>query len=293
MIRFFDMFSGIGGFRAGLERAGGYKCVGHCEIDAFANRSYNAVFDTENEVFFDDATKINPKDIPDFDILCAGFPCQAFSVAGRRRGFEDARGTLIFEIVRVLGEKRPKYFLLENVPGLLNHDEGRTFTQILIALSDLGYGIEWQVLNSADFGVPQTRKRVYLVGYLDERCAGKILPFTECNPQTVKQILGGNQGQRVYNPEGLGITLAANAGGQGGKTGLYDVSCIDMNEEPVLTRLVRCIKSRYNSGITKKEIMDAHPDISKTTVERTLADLVKSEYIAKVGSGPATGYVKI
>lgn len=253
MIRFFDMFSGIGGFRAGLERAGGYKCVGHCEIDAFANRSYNAVFDTENEVFFDDATKINPKDIPAFDILCAGFPCQAFSVAGRRRGFEDARGTLIFEIVRVLGEKRPKYFLLENVPGLLNHDEGRTFTQILIALSDLGYGIEWQVLNSADFGVPQTRKRVYLVGYLDERCAGKILPFTECNPQTVKQILGGNQGQRVYNPEGLGITLAANAGGQGGKTGLYDVSCIDMNEEPVLTRLVRCIKSRYNSGITKRK----------------------------------------
>ena len=247
MIRFFDMFSGIGGFRAGLERAG------HCEIDAFANRSYNAVFDTENEVFFDDATKINPKDIPDFDILCAGFPCQAFSVAGRRRGFEDARGTLIFEIVRVLGERRPKYFLLENVPGLLNHDEGRTFTQILIALSDLGYGIEWQVLNSADFDVPQTRKRVYLVGYLDERCAGKILPFTECNPQTVKQILGGNQGQRVYNPEGLGITLAANAGGQGGKTGLYDVSCIDMNEEPVLTRLVRCIKSRYNSGITKRK----------------------------------------
>ena len=90
MIRFFDMFSGIGGFRAGLERAGGYKCVGHCEIDAFANRSYNAVFDTENEVFFDDATKINPKDIPDFDILCAGFPCQAFSVAGRRRGFEKS-----------------------------------------------------------------------------------------------------------------------------------------------------------------------------------------------------------
>lgn len=153
MIRFFDMFSGIGGFRAGLERAGGYKCVGHCEIDAFANRSYNAVFDTENEVFFDDATKINPKDIPDFDILCAGFPCQAFSVAGRRRGFEDARGTLIFEIVRVLGEKRPKYFLLENVPGLLNHDKGRTFTQILIALSDLGYQTIYKLAYALDISV--------------------------------------------------------------------------------------------------------------------------------------------
>ena len=124
MIRFFDMFSGIGGFRAGLERAGGYKCVGHCEIDAFANRSYNAVFDTENEVFFDDATKINPKDIPDFDILCAGFPCQAFSVAGRRRGFEDARGTLIFEIVRVLGEKRPNIFYLKMFPVCLTMTKG-------------------------------------------------------------------------------------------------------------------------------------------------------------------------
>lgn len=253
MIRFFDMFSGIGGFRAGLERAGGFRCIGHCEIDGFANKSYSAVFDTEGEVFFDDATKIDPKDIPEFDLLCAGFPCQAFSVAGKRQGFEDARGTLIFEIVRVLGEKRPKYFLLENVPGLLNHDKGRTFTQILIALSDLGYGIEWQVLNSADFNVPQTRKRVFIVGYLDERCRGKILPFTECNPQTASKILDGNQGQRVYNPTGLGITLAANAGGQGGKTGLYDVSCIDLNEEPMLTRLIRCIKSRYNSGITKRK----------------------------------------
>lgn len=253
MIRFFDMFSGIGGFRAGLERAGGFRCIGHCEIDAFADKSYRAVFDPKGEVFFDDATKIDPKDIPEFDLLCAGFPCQAFSVAGKRQGFEDARGTLIFEIVRVLGKKRPKYFLLENVPGLLNHDKGRTFTQILTALSDLGYGVEWQVLNSADFNVPQTRKRVFIIGYLDERCRGKILPFTECNPQTASKILDGNQGQRVYNPRGLGITLAANAGGQGGKTGLYDVSCIDLNEEPALTELIRCIKSRYNSGITKRK----------------------------------------
>ena len=248
MIRFFDMFSGIGGFRAGLEKVGGYECIGHCEIDPFANRSYNAVFDTEGEVFFDDATKINPKNIPEFDLLCAGFPCQSFSVAGKRGGFEDSRGTLFFEIARVLKERQPKYFLLENVPGLLSHNKGETFTIILSTLSELGYGVEWNVLNSADFLVPQSRKRVYAFGYRDIRCAGKILPFTECNPQTLRQIIGGSQGQRVYDIDCLSCTLAANAGGQGGKTGMY----IDMNENPCITCLARCIKSRYNSGITNR-----------------------------------------
>ena len=108
MIKFFDMFSGIGGFRAGLERIPGMICIGHCEIDKYADRSYRAIFDTEGEVYFNDATKINPKDIPDFDLLCAGFPCQSFSIAGKRRGFDDARGTMFFEIARVLREKRPK-----------------------------------------------------------------------------------------------------------------------------------------------------------------------------------------
>lgn len=235
VIRFFDMFSGIGGFRAGLERVGGYKCIGHCEIDPFANRSYNAIFDTEGEVFFDDATKINPKNIPEFDLLCAGFPCQSFSVAGKRGGFEDSRGTLFFEIAKVLKERQPKYFLLENVPGLLSHNKGQTFLTILRTLDELGYGIEWQVLNSADFAVPQSRKRVYAFGYRDIRCAGKVLPFTECNPQTLKQVIGGNQGQRVYDIDCLSCTLAANAGGQGGKTGMY----IDMNENPCITCLCR------------------------------------------------------
>lgn len=252
MIRFFDMFSGIGGFRAGLESIDGYKCIGHCEIDKFADKSYRCLFDTDGEVFFNDATKLDPKDIPEFDLLCAGFPCQAFSVAGKRKGFEDARGTLFFEIARVLREKRPKYFLLENVPGLLSHDKGWTFTTILSALSELGYSVEWQLLNSADFQVPQSRKRMYAFGFLDERCAGKVLPFTECNPQTLKQIIGGSQGRRVYCPHGLSITLTANAGGQGGKTGLYNMYCIDLNENPEITRLVRCIKSRYNSGITNR-----------------------------------------
>ena len=248
MIRFFDMFSGIGGFRAGLETIDGYKCIGHCEIDEFADKSYRCLFNTDGEVFFNDATKIDPKDIPEFDLLCAGFPCQAFSVAGIRKGVEDARGTLFFEIARVLREKRPKYFLLENVPGLLSHDKGRTFTAILSTLSELGYSIEWQLLNSADFKVPQSRKRMFAFGYRDVRCAGKVFPFTECNPQTLIQVLPGSQGQRGYDLSGLSRTLASNAGGQGGKTGMY----IDLNDKPCITCLARCIKSRYNSGITNR-----------------------------------------
>ena len=155
MIRFFDMFSGIGGFRAGLERAGGFTCVGHCEINKHADKAYRAAHDVkEKEVFYEDATKIDTNTMPDFDLLCGGFPCQSFSIAGKRKGFEDARGTLFFEIARVARAKRPAYLLLENVPGLLSHDGGWTFAVILDTLCGLGYSVEWQVLNSKDFGAP-------------------------------------------------------------------------------------------------------------------------------------------
>ena len=141
-IRYIDLFSGIGGFREGLTRAGGFTGIGHCEIDEKANRSYEALFDTEGEWFCEDIQKANPSDIPDFDLLCGGFPCQPFSTAGNRGGFADPRGTLFFEIARLTAAKRPAYLLLENVPGLLNHDGGRTFAAILHALDGLGYGLE-------------------------------------------------------------------------------------------------------------------------------------------------------
>ena len=225
-IKFFDMFSGIGGFRAGLERAGGYACTGHCEIDRHADRAYRAVHNVkENEVFYEDATTINPEEMPQFDLLCAGFPCQSFSIAGRRKGFDDQRGTLFFEIARVAGKRRPAYLLLENVPGLLSHDQGRTFTAILSTLSELGYHVEFQVLNSKDFGVPQSRKRLYIIGYLDPGCAGKVLPFPGTNPETLKLLISGRQDSRVYDAGGLSKTLLARAGGPGGKTGLYAVGC--------------------------------------------------------------------
>ena len=141
-IRFFDLFSGIGGFREGLHRAGGFTCVGHCEADAYADHNYRVLFDTEGEWFCNDARNIETERMPDFDLLCAGFPCQAFSIAGRREGFADARGTLFFEVARLVADKRPAYFLLENVPGLLSHDKGRTFHTILSTLSELGYHVE-------------------------------------------------------------------------------------------------------------------------------------------------------
>ncbi len=222
-IRYLDLFSGIGGFREGLTQAGGFTCAGHCEIDQHADRSYRALFDTEGEWFCDDIRKADPEELPDVELLCGGFPCQAFSIAGNRGGFADPRGTLFFEIARLTEAKRPAYLLLENVPGLLNHDGGRTFAAILHALDGLGYFVEWQVLNSKDFGVPQSRKRVYLIGYLDKRCRGKIFPFTETAGTSLKQIRPGPQGERVYSPEGISCTLAAQPGGFGGKTGLYEV----------------------------------------------------------------------
>lgn len=222
-IRFFDLFSGIGGFREGLRRAGGFTCVGHCEADAYADRNYRRLFDTEGEWYCDDARKIETGGMPDFDLLCAGFPCQAFSIAGRREGFADARGTLFFEVARLVKARRPAYFLLENVPGLLSHDKGRTFYTILRTFYELGYHVEWKVLNSKDFGVPQSRRRVYIIGYLDGRCAGKILPFPGANGAPLIQVIPGAQGKRVYHPDGVSCTLTSSAGGMGGKTGLYEV----------------------------------------------------------------------
>ncbi|MFQ9600520.1 MAG: DNA (cytosine-5-)-methyltransferase [Flavonifractor plautii] len=148
------MFAGIGGFRAGLDRIGGFQCVGHCEIDKYADASYRAIHDIrEEERYYPDARKIDPNDLPGFDLLCGGFPCQAFSNAGRRKGFEDARGTLFFEIARLAQARRPAYLLLENVPGLLTHDQGRRF----LPSSRLMTGVprEWMVLNS-HFRCPQS-----------------------------------------------------------------------------------------------------------------------------------------
>ena len=186
-IKYFDMFAGIGGFRSGLEAIVGFECVRYCEIDKYAKQAYEAMYDTEGELYFDDARKIVPEQLPDFDLLVGGFPCQSFSIAGARKGFDDTRGTLFFEIARIAAVKKPKYIFLENVPGMLNHDKGRTFETILHTLDELGYDVCWQVLNSKNYAVPQSRNRVYIIGYHRGQCAGEVLSFTQTSEKALIQ----------------------------------------------------------------------------------------------------------
>lgn len=161
-------------------------CVGYSEIDKYAIKVYEKQFGGHKN--YGNATEINAKKLPDFDLLVGGFPCQAFSIAGKRAGFNDTRGTLFFDIARILSEKRPRHLVLENVKGLLSHDTGKTFQTILGVLADLGYFVEWQVLNSKDFGVPQNRERVFIVGYLGEEPRRKVFPIAGTNKKDTRII---------------------------------------------------------------------------------------------------------
>ena len=158
---FIDLFAGIGGTRLGYESVGG-ECVFTSEWDPSAQKTYESNF---GQVPAGDITKIDTKDIPDFDVLLGGFPCQPFSSIGQRKGFEHkTQGTLFYDVARIIKDKRPKAFMLENVQGLLTHDKGRTLSTILEVLSDLDYDVQYKLINAAHFGVPQMRKRVYIVG---------------------------------------------------------------------------------------------------------------------------------
>jgi len=282
-MKYFSAFSGIGGFELGIIQANedntklkhiGEKpqpeersqrgfgtsdesgkmlcptdwsaplCVGYSEIDKYASSIYQKHFPNHKQ--YGDITKINTDEIPDFDLLVGGFPCQAFSIAGKRRGFEDTRGTLFFELARILRAKQPRLFLFKNVKGLLSHDNGQTFRTIISTLTDLGYDLQWQVLNSKNHGVPQNRERVFIIGHLRGTPRPEVFPFGEANPKSLDYIgaimsernrkwlddgkqLSRNfpQGQRVYGTQGISSTLASQAGGLGAKTGLYAI--------PVLT----------------------------------------------------------
>lgn len=225
-MKFIDLFAGIGGFRLGMESAG-HKCVAFCEIDKFARASYKTIHNTEGEIELHDITTVTDEEIRNIghvDVICGGFPCQAFSIAGHRRGFEDTRGTLFFEIARFASILKPKYLFLENVKGLLNHDKGDTFETILSALDELGYDVEWQVLNSKDFGVPQNRERVYIVGHLRGTSGREVFPIIKTrSDKSIIQLgnikktesFGGNpQCGRVYSPAGLAPCLNTMQGGQ-------------------------------------------------------------------------------
>lgn len=259
-MQFLDLFAGIGGFRLGMEAAG-HQCIGFCEIDKFARASYKAIHDTKGEIELHDITTVSDEFIQSIghaDIICGGFPCQSFSIAGNRRGFEDTRGTLFFEIARFASILKPRILFLENVKGLLNHDKGRTFETILQTLDELGYDVEWQVLNSKNFGVPQNRERAFIIGHLRGEGGRKVFPIRgeSENTNCVRQIgnliqtssYGGNPHRgRVYSLKGISPSL--NCMGGGGR-------------EPKI-----CIKEATKKGYSEATIGDSvnlsHPN-SKT-----------------------------
>ncbi len=254
-LTFIDLFAGIGGFRRSLEHYGA-NCVFSSEIDAYACKTYRANY---GETPCGDITKISNEQIPRHDILCAGFPCQAFSISGKQLGFEDARGTLFFEIARIVNHHKPKILFLENVKNLVRHNNNMTFKHIHNILDNLGYVIYYKILNAGDFGVPQNRERVYIVCFrkdlevnyyqfpeqikkhiylkdillTDDETHQYVIErddiviwdkvITKCQPKPIRvgTINKGGQGERVYSPYGHAITLSAHGGGAGAKTGAY------------------------------------------------------------------------
>ncbi len=226
---FIDLFAGIGGFHIALHNLGA-KCVFVSEFDKYARETYRSNFEKicpdiiNSDLFAGDITKINAEDIPEFDILCAGFPCQPFSVAGYKKGFEDTRGTLFFDIARIIKEKKPKAYILENVRGLFVHNNGQTLLRMKEILEDLGYSFFYKVLKADDYGVPQNRQRLIMVGFRD---GGITFDFPKPFPlkTTMSDILGGQCNKTV------GYTLRVGGRGSGmGDRRNWDTYLVDGEE---------------------------------------------------------------
>lgn len=253
-IKFIDLFAGIGGFRIALEKHGA-KCVFTSEWDKGAQKTY---YENFGEIPQGDITKINEKDIPKHDIICAGFPCQAFSISGKQQGFKDARGTLFFDIARIAKYHQPRALFLENVKNLVKHYHGNTLKIILRILDEIGYDAYHQVLVASHYGVPQARERIYIAAFRkdlgvsyfkfprptykrifvkdvleDEKRTQEYIINREdikfwkrdetpvLKPIQIGQINNGGQGERIYSVNGHAITLSAYGGGAAGKTGAY------------------------------------------------------------------------
>lgn len=231
---FIDLFAGIGGIRIPFEELGG-RCVFSSEWDNYAQNTYEANF---NEKPYGDITKIPAGDIPDHDILLAGFPCQPFSIIGKGLGFEDTRGTLFFEIERIIKEKQPRAFLLENVRRLVQHDNGRTFSIILKKLDELGYHTYWKVMNALDYGLPQKRERIVIVGFKEKRMfvfpqphpnRARLADFLESHEIVDKKHFASEtivkkRLEKVKNRVGVPKPAIWHEN-KGGNIGIHDYSC--------------------------------------------------------------------
>lgn len=272
-LTFLDLCSGIGGFRLGLEAAG-HKCIGYCEYDKFARTSYEAMYDTEGEWKAYDITKLEPGEIPYADIWCFGFPCQDISIAGKQRGLSGKRSGIYYNIIDLIKGKeesdKPAYLLVENVKNLLSINAGFDFAAVLSEMDEAGYDVQWQVLNSKDFGVPQNRERVFFVADLRSRGGREVLPVCGEGGGTLKKIIGGMQGNRIYGSKGISAPLGANGGGLGAKTGLYFVDMC--YERPKVTEDARCLIARYNAGITNyatsSGVLEAHAVLTPDRLEK-------------------------
>lgn len=256
---FIDLFAGLGGFRIALESLGG-RCVYSNEWDKFAQQVY---CDNFGDVPEGDITLVDEQTIPDHDILCAGFPCQAFSISGKQRGFEDSRGTLFFDVARIVKCKKPKIVFMENVKNFATHDDGRTLEVVENTMKELGYSFSYRVLNAVDYGVPQKRERIYMICFredigieefrfpkafkLEKHVEDFLIPESEVGskyyvnrPDTYMEdkaddqysnksirlgiVNKGGQGERIYSTKGIAITLSAYGGGAFAKTGGYLVN---------------------------------------------------------------------
>ena len=288
-MKFIDFFSGVGGFRRGMELAG-HECVGFCEFDKFAVASYTAMHlmtekDREyistlpknkrvaeagkeeyrhGEWYANDIRRIFAEDIPKTDCWCFGFPCQDISVAGKQLGFNGARSSLFFRVMRLvqdLEEKdRPTYLFIENVKNLLSVNGGTDFLKLLIALDESGYDAEWQVINSADY-VPQNRERVFVIGHLRGRSTTKVFPIERADRENSVQIIAHREGFRrnmqVFSPEGITESLDTGQGGGRGHYTAMPVFC-DMSKSAGIQTYDKafCLQARYHKGVCnrRKEI---------------------------------------
>lgn len=263
-LTFIDFFSGIGGFRLGFERAG-HKCIGNCEKDKFATNSYRAMFDTKGDWFADDITTVKSSDIPYADIWTFGFPCQDISVAGHQKGLDGERSGLYFKILNLVKGKeerdKPRWLVAENVKNLLSIGCGWDFLTVLSEMGEAGYDVEWQVFNSKNFGVPQNRERVFIIGHLRTDGRRKILPIEGTNAISLKQVIGGAQGYRVYDSGGVSCTLASGAGGIGAKTGLYLIN--NNGGEITCRKNFNCLDAHYYKGLdahrARTGVLEAYP----------------------------------